>query len=355
MQIGHTDFEDFNGLLLPTKDNCATQHIRKKQRLDWDEEFNNIAEIQTLLPGQVVFDVGAYIGDTTRTFLRRGCEVHAFEPRPDNFFCLLNNCQDAHCYNVALGDGERYVTDVRCGNMGAYSLLPGRRYSIRIDSMGVDKLDFLKIDHHPAHADDPHRVQHRRAREVRPHEQRRIQDPARLRLHELPLRLPLHPRPNRLDRQTMNPSYCLGFLFSKSRDRVVLIKKTKPDWQAGKLNGIGGKIEDNESSVEAMVREFAEETGLHVPEEAWTRVGDCRFDYHRDDGGTTVHIFAAVGDWLTQVPRRDCSEGKVGWIFWDSNTERTIMPNLRWLVPLCRIALDPAQRETFRLFTPSPV
>jgi 8-oxo-dGTP diphosphatase len=153
----------------------------------------------------------------------------------------------------------------------------------------------------------------------------------------------------------MNPSYCLGFLFSKSLDRVVLIKKNKPDWQAGKLNGIGGKIEGDESSVEAMVREFAEETGLYVPEEAWTRVGDCRFDYHRDDGGTTVHIFAAVGDWLTQVPRRDCSEGKVGWIFWAANTERPIIPNLRWLIPLCRSALDPTQRETFRLFTPSPL
>jgi hypothetical protein len=30
--------------------------------------------------------------------------------------------------------------------MGAYALQPGQRYSVRLDSMGVDKLDFLKID-----------------------------------------------------------------------------------------------------------------------------------------------------------------------------------------------------------------
>lgn len=39
--------------------------------------------------------------------------------------------------------------------------------------------------------------------------------------------------------------YVLGFMFS-TEDRgqkVALIKKLKPKWQAGLLNGIGGKIE----------------------------------------------------------------------------------------------------------------
>lgn len=57
--------------------------------------------------------------------------------------------------------------------------------------------------------------------------------------------------------------YVLGFLFDEERRRVALILKNKPEWQAGHLNGIGGKIEANEGNHAAMVREFEEETGVH--------------------------------------------------------------------------------------------
>lgn len=49
--------------------------------------------------------------------------------------------------------------------------------------------------------------------------------------------------------------YVAGFMFNEDRTRVALIEKQKPDWQRGKLNGIGGKIEDDESPVEAMTSE----------------------------------------------------------------------------------------------------
>ena len=55
--------------------------------------------------------------------------------------------------------------------------------------------------------------------------------------------------------------YVLGFMFSYTKDEVVLIRKQRPLWQAGKLNGVGGKIEACEGIHEAMVREFKEETG----------------------------------------------------------------------------------------------
>lgn len=146
MKIGDTELIAVHGVLIPAVDNCATTHIRARGRLDWDDQFNAIEEIAGLKPGQVVFDVGAWIGDTTQTFLKLGCEVHAFEPRPDNFVCLLHNCPDAHCYNLALGNGERVATDKRGGNTGAYSLLPGNKYSIRLDHLDVRRLDFLKLD-----------------------------------------------------------------------------------------------------------------------------------------------------------------------------------------------------------------
>ena len=49
--------------------------------------------------------------------------------------------------------------------------------------------------------------------------------------------------------------YVTGFLFSQDSSHVVLIKKINPAWQRGLFNGVGGKVEVNESSIDAMVRD----------------------------------------------------------------------------------------------------
>jgi len=59
-------------------------------------------------------------------------------------------------------------------------------------------------------------------------------------------------------------NYSCGFLFDEKQRHVVLLQKGKPDWMKGKWNGIGGKIEPNETAYEAMVREFKEEAGLEI-------------------------------------------------------------------------------------------
>lgn len=61
----------------------------------------------------------------------------------------------------------------------------------------------------------------------------------------------------------MKTKYVVGFMFDSSFENVALIRKTKPEWQAGKLNGIGGKVElFDETNWHAMMREFGEETGV---------------------------------------------------------------------------------------------
>lgn len=63
--------------------------------------------------------------------------------------------------------------------------------------------------------------------------------------------------------------YVLGFLFGENPTRrIALIRKNKPEWQKGLLNGIGGKVESGESPYSAMVREFHEETGVRI-ERGW--------------------------------------------------------------------------------------
>lgn len=56
--------------------------------------------------------------------------------------------------------------------------------------------------------------------------------------------------------------YVVGFAFSLDKKEIVLIEKIKPLWQKGLLNGIGGKIEEGEQPMNAMIREFREETGV---------------------------------------------------------------------------------------------
>jgi 8-oxo-dGTP diphosphatase len=65
-------------------------------------------------------------------------------------------------------------------------------------------------------------------------------------------------------------TYVAGFAFDDVLQRVVLIEKTKPDWQKGKLNGVGGKVEGSDTSLAyAMEREFQEETSVKVDKDRW--------------------------------------------------------------------------------------
>jgi 8-oxo-dGTP diphosphatase len=57
----------------------------------------------------------------------------------------------------------------------------------------------------------------------------------------------------------------LGFILSKDRKQVLLIhRQGRPaDYHSGKFNGLGGKMEPNESVSQCMEREIHEEAGIH--------------------------------------------------------------------------------------------
>ena len=58
--------------------------------------------------------------------------------------------------------------------------------------------------------------------------------------------------------------YVAGFYLSEDSQKVVLLQKARPPWQAGRYNAVGGKVEQGETSSQAMIREFQEETGVEV-------------------------------------------------------------------------------------------
>ena len=83
--------------------------------------------------------------------------------------------------------------------------------------------------------------------------------------------------------------YVVGFLFSDDRRWVTLIRKNRPDWQAGKYNGVGGKVERGEAVQDAMVREFFEETGVKTKWDEWTE-----FALLHGKKSDAIYVFSAV-------------------------------------------------------------
>lgn len=119
-------------------------------------------------------------------------------------------------------------------------------------------------------------------------------------------------------------------MFNTIGDLVVLIEKTKPEWQKGLLNGVGGKIERGESPVEAMVREFQEETTLDTSEKDWNHFTTMTFGNR-----AKVHCFSGFSNNIFYYESPTEEKVKI-YMVSDiiAGTERVI-PNLKWLIPMC--------------------
>jgi 8-oxo-dGTP diphosphatase len=129
----------------------------------------------------------------------------------------------------------------------------------------------------------------------------------------------------------MTQRYVVGLMFDNlACDHVALIEKTHPKWQAGLLNGIGGKVEDKESPLHAMVREFEEETGVVVRAAHWSLVAVLNGD------GYQVHTFTCLGD--VRALKTTTDERVVVFGAGSITTENAI-PNLTYLLPMSKIAL----------------
>jgi len=120
------------------------------------------------------------------------------------------------------------------------------------------------------------------------------------------------------------------------RGYVALIKKSKPDWQAGRWNGIGGKVEPTDASdAAAMAREFEEETGVWIEPAQWRRVGTMA----NPQEGWAVEVFTAVDPHVSDVDTMEEEEVKL-WhpdaFMYYSNRSR-VMNNVPALIQLCQI------------------
>jgi 8-oxo-dGTP pyrophosphatase MutT (NUDIX family) len=130
--------------------------------------------------------------------------------------------------------------------------------------------------------------------------------------------------------------YSVGFLHND--DEVVLIRKNRPEWQAGYLNGVGGHVELGEDPHDCIVREFFEETGVQIGPwypfltlEGPEAIIHCFSIYDRES--RFIYKVNTMTDEAVEIWNMDALNRTDQ--FRSSN--KTI-PNLRWIIPLMRQA-----------------
>jgi 8-oxo-dGTP diphosphatase len=158
---------------------------------------------------------------------------------------------------------------------------------------------------------------------------------------------------NETEQKATPQEYVCGFMFDQSRMRVLLIRKQKPDWQRGLLNGIGGKIEyavpagyegqgiqTLEIPAYAMAREFEEEAGIKTKPEDWTLFRTESFKHDRGSGAV-VHFFYAVSNsaFWTATPQTFERLERVS-LYMMRNVREQMLYNLPYLIEMALALMD---------------
>lgn len=143
--------EDFKGIWLVEGDTHIGAWVKEHGGLNIDPHlFRWLRQHFTTRGIDVVWDIGANIGDHTRFYLDLGADVVAFEPNPMAFACLVHNCPEAVCYNVAASDADGSLNLAISENVGASRIADYGGWSVpavALDDMpGLPAPDFVKID-----------------------------------------------------------------------------------------------------------------------------------------------------------------------------------------------------------------
>jgi 8-oxo-dGTP diphosphatase len=137
----------------------------------------------------------------------------------------------------------------------------------------------------------------------------------------------------------------VGLCFSEDLTRVVLIKKERPDWQKGLLNGVGGKLEKGETPLTAIIREFEEEAGVKTTPEDWQQFAQMK------GAGWQVTYFRCFNNaYVDSVKTKTDETVVVSEVSFDMLSDLGVS-NLHWLVGL---ALDDDQPRISTTITYRP-
>ncbi len=134
--------------------------------------------------------------------------------------------------------------------------------------------------------------------------------------------------------------YTLGYIFKPDLKKVLLVHKLDPEWQNGKINGVGGKVEEGESALNCIVREIKEETNLSTDKEKWIHLGNI----HGEGWYMDLFVYLYRGN-INDAQKT--GKEKIEW-FDPENLPKNVIPNLRWQIPL---ALEKIQYNALKSFS----
>lgn len=136
----------------------------------------------------------------------------------------------------------------------------------------------------------------------------------------------------------------VGFIFNHDLTQVLLIRKNRPAWQKGKLNGIGGNsdpLKDKDPGYvqinydKSFIREAKEETGLLLDMKKLMHIGFMGKGKKREQ---TIEIYAYRLN-KSQVPKQQTDET----ITWFSPLHLPLtlcVPDVLFLVPYAKHVLN---------------
>jgi 8-oxo-dGTP diphosphatase len=117
--------------------------------------------------------------------------------------------------------------------------------------------------------------------------------------------------------------------------KILVVEKNKPEWQKGKYNLLGGKVEEGETPLQAAVRELKEESGLDPGE------FDMPFFAGKLEGDDYDIFCYKIGVEDDELKPQAGETEKVSWQYWDSlATDPKLIPNLKIVIPLMMMGVD---------------
>lgn len=118
---------------------------------------------------------------------------------------------------------------------------------------------------------------------------------------------------------------------------LLMIHRDDGGYHSGKWNGLGGKLEVDESPLEASRREVYEEAGIQLNSDAFKPLGILQFPnfkaHRSEDWLVFVYSAECPENWVPPKTGRHSSEGSLHWVPQQEVLDLNLWPGDRLFLP----------------------